>query len=118
MGSRLLQHVNVVYPAGAEGEARAFYAGTLGLDEVPKPPEFNPSGMWFELDSGQVHLSPGEPAPPGPWHFCIVADDFDTLRHRIETSGAPVEETHPWARRRRFFTRDPWGARIEVLEAA
>ena len=117
MASRLLQHVNVVYPVGAEPEARAFYAGTLGLEEVPKPPEFDRNGMWFQLEgAGQVHLSPGEPPPPGPWHFCVVADDFDALRHRLEMAGAGAEDTHSWAGRRRMFTRDPWGGRIEVLE--
>jgi catechol 2,3-dioxygenase-like lactoylglutathione lyase family enzyme len=117
MASRILQHVNVVYPPGAEAEARAFYAGTLGLDEVAKPPEFDRLGMWFQLQGGgQVHLSPGEPPPPGPWHFCVVADDFDALRGRIEAAGAGIEDTHPWEGRRRMFTRDPWGGRVEVLE--
>jgi catechol 2,3-dioxygenase-like lactoylglutathione lyase family enzyme len=117
MTSRLLQHVNVVYPTGAEAEARAFYAGALGLEEVPKPAEFDQRGMWFQLGSGQVHLSPGEPPPPGPWHFCVVADDFEALRRRVEATGADTQDTHPWGDRRRFFTRDPWGARIEILEA-
>jgi catechol 2,3-dioxygenase-like lactoylglutathione lyase family enzyme len=117
MASRELQHVNVRYPAGAEGEARAFYAGTLGLDEVPKPPEFSPEGLWFQLDEhAQLHLSPGEPAPPGPWHFCLVVDDFDALRHRLASAGAETEDNHTWAGRRRYYTRDPWGARIEILE--
>jgi len=85
MSSRSLQHVNLRYPAGAEAEARAFYAGTLGLDELAKPPEFSPEGLWFRLEGGsQLHLSPGRPAPPGPWHFCLVVDDFDALRHRLD----------------------------------
>lgn len=117
MTGRLLQHVNVVYPTGAEAEARAFYAGALGLEEVPKPPEFDPRGMWFQLGAAQVHLSPGEPPPPGPWHFCVVADDFEALRRRVQATGADTEDTHSWGERRRFFTRDPWGARIEILEA-
>jgi muramoyltetrapeptide carboxypeptidase len=117
MTSRLLQHVNVVYPNGAEAEARAFYAGALGLEEVSKPAEFDRRGMWFQLESGQVHLSPGDPPPPGPWHFCVATDDFDALRRRVEATGADTEDTHSWGDRRRFFTRDPWGARIEILEA-
>ena len=116
MASRILQHVNVIYPPGAEAEARAFYAGVLGLDEVPKPPEFTPEGMWFQLQGAQVHLSPGQPPPAGPWHFCVVADDFDALRRRLEAAGAETQDTHSWSGRRRFFTRDPWGGRIEVLE--
>jgi muramoyltetrapeptide carboxypeptidase len=117
MTSRLLQHVNVVYPPGAEAEARGFYAGALGLEEVRKPEQFDQRGMWFQLGDSQVHLSPGEPPPAGPWHFCVVADDFDAVRRRVEATGADTEDTHSWGDRRRFFTRDPWGARIEILEA-
>lgn len=117
MSSRSLQHVNVRYPVGAEAEARAFYAGTLGLDEVPKPPEFDRDGMWFQLEGGgQVHLSSGELPPPGPWHFCMAVDDFDALRRRLDMAGAWTEDHHSWAGHRRFFTRDPWGALIEILE--
>jgi catechol 2,3-dioxygenase-like lactoylglutathione lyase family enzyme len=117
MSSRALQHVNVRYPAGEEPRARAFYAGTLGLDEVAKPPEFDPEGLWFRLQDGaQLHLTPGEVPPPGPWHFCLVVDDFDALRHRLELAGSETEDNHSWSGRRRFYTRDPWGARIEILE--
>jgi catechol 2,3-dioxygenase-like lactoylglutathione lyase family enzyme len=117
MSSRSLHHVNLRYPDGAEAEARAFYAGTLGLDEVSKPPEFDPDGLWFQLEGGgQLHLSPGQLPPPGPWHFCVVVDDFDALRHRLEAAGAGTEDTHTWSGHRRCYTRDPWGARIEILE--
>ena len=118
MTSRLLQHVNVVYPTGAEAEARAFYAGTLGLQEVPKPPEFDQTGMWFSVEgSGQVHLSPRDSVAPGAGHFCLAVDDFDKLRGRLEMAGAEIADTHDWNGHRRFFTRDPWGAHIEILEA-
>ncbi len=32
-----IDHVQVAIPVGAEDRARDFYAGTLGLTEVPKP---------------------------------------------------------------------------------
>ena len=32
-----LHHVQLAMPRGREEEARAFYAGTLGMTEVPKP---------------------------------------------------------------------------------
>jgi hypothetical protein len=58
MASRVLQHLNVVHPRGGEPEARAPYAGTLGLEEVPKPPGFHPQGSWFQLDGGSRRRGP------------------------------------------------------------
>jgi hypothetical protein len=34
----------------------------------------------------------------------------------VYPAGAGIEDTHSWEGRRRMFTRDPWGGRIEVLE--
>ena len=51
MTSRLvrLDHVQLAMPAGREPDAVAFYAGLLGLAEVPKPPVLAArGGCWFE----------------------------------------------------------------------
>ena len=49
-GSALIaiDHVQLGMPAGGEDRARAFYAASLGLREVPKPPELaGRGGVWF-----------------------------------------------------------------------
>ncbi|CAA9382173.1 MAG: hypothetical protein AVDCRST_MAG03-27 [uncultured Rubrobacteraceae bacterium] len=53
-----LDHVQLVMPAGREDEARAFYAGLLGLDELEKPATLaSRGGAWFGLPDGrQLHL--------------------------------------------------------------
>src|SRR6187551_1552795 len=52
-----IDHVQLAMPAGGEDRARAFYAGILGLAEVPKPPPLAPrGGCWFESDTVKVHL--------------------------------------------------------------
>jgi catechol 2,3-dioxygenase-like lactoylglutathione lyase family enzyme len=39
-----IDHVQLAMPRGGEERARAFYAGVLGLQEVPKPPELAKRG--------------------------------------------------------------------------
>lgn len=44
-----IDHVQLAMPAGQEETAREFYARTLGIPEVPKPPELaKRGGAWFE----------------------------------------------------------------------
>ena len=43
-----IDHVQLAMPAGQEDVAREFYANTLGIPEVPKPPELaKRGGAWF-----------------------------------------------------------------------
>lgn len=56
-----IEHAQLAMPAGAEDEARRFYAGVLGLDEAPKPAELaGRGGCWFEQGEGnravKLHL--------------------------------------------------------------
>ncbi len=44
-----IEHVQLAMPLGREEEARAFYAGLLGIPEVPKPAHLAArGGAWFE----------------------------------------------------------------------
>ena len=48
-----VDHVQIPIPAGREDEARRFYAGLLGLREVPKPPELaKRGGLWLVTPDG------------------------------------------------------------------
>ena len=52
-----IDHVQLAMPSGAEDLVREFYAGVLGLTEVPKPPELaKRGGAWFEGPSIKLHL--------------------------------------------------------------
>src|SRR3954452_16050040 len=57
MPVRSIDHVQLAMPPGREAEARAFYAGVLGLPEVEKPPHLaRRGGCWFGRDGLKVHL--------------------------------------------------------------
>jgi hypothetical protein len=52
-----IDHVQLAMPAGQEEIAREFYTRTLGIPEVPKPPELaKRGGAWFEGYT-RVHVS-------------------------------------------------------------
>lgn len=115
-----LSHVNVTMPKGGEDAARAFYAGALGLREVPKPESIrNRGGVWFQAGDLDVHLSVEENrgGRDSYRHFGLECDDVDELRARLEAAGIATEEGRPvpW---RRFFVYDPFGNRIEIHETS
>jgi catechol 2,3-dioxygenase-like lactoylglutathione lyase family enzyme len=111
-------HVNVTMPAGGEAAARAFYAGLLGLVEIPKPQSMRPrGGVWFDAEGVDVHVS-AEDVRTGPdtyRHFGLECRDIDALRAKLAAAGVATEEGRP-APWRRFFVRDPFGNRIEIHE--
>ncbi|MDQ3327924.1 MAG: VOC family protein [Chloroflexota bacterium] len=112
-----LHHVQVTLPAGGEDEARRFYAGVLGLPEITKPSELaGRGGIWFRL--GEVHLHFGVEAsgPTSRRHIALQVDDAAVLREALQASGYPHEEAVPLDGMRRFYCRDPFGNRLEILE--
>ena len=60
---RRIDHVQMLAPVDSEGEARSFFGGLLGLDEVPKPEMLAArGGVWFAVGSAQqLHVSVEEP---------------------------------------------------------
>jgi len=114
-----LTHVNVTMPKGSEDIARAFYAGLLGLTEIPKPEPLRVrGGVWFDCGGMELHISiEGDRGGPDVYrHFGLECTNVAALRERLKDGGIPTEDGRPapWLR---FFVRDPFGNRIEIHEA-
>jgi catechol 2,3-dioxygenase-like lactoylglutathione lyase family enzyme len=115
---RGLHHVQVTHPPGGEDVVRSFYSGVLGLAELPKPPELaGRGGVWFAAGSAQLHFGVEEPGPDSRRHVALAVSDLSALRERLLAAGSPVEEAIPLEGMERFYCRDPFGNRIELLEA-
>ncbi len=117
-----LDHVQVAAPPGCEAEARRFYGGLLGLDEVEKPAALRArGGVWFAVGAQQLHVGveaefmAARKAHPA---LAVLAGQLDAMAARLTDAGAEVVWDDAIPGLRRFYTSDPWGNRIELLEAA
>jgi catechol 2,3-dioxygenase-like lactoylglutathione lyase family enzyme len=109
-----LEHVTITAPEELEAEVIAWYRDVLGLEPVDKPPEAGLGGAWLQVGEQQVHISIDPRNPPEEAHFCLVVDDFGGAVDALRKAGCHIEQASPIPGRRRFFTRDPAGNRIEV----
>jgi catechol 2,3-dioxygenase-like lactoylglutathione lyase family enzyme len=109
-----LDHVQVAAPPGCEADARRFYGELLGLTEVEKPEPLRArGGVWFE----QLHVGvEKEFTPARKAHPALRVDDLDALAGRLEAAGERVQWDESLPGVRRFYTADPWGNRVELLE--
>lgn len=121
-----LHHVQVAMPAGAEDDARRFYAEGLGLTEVDKPADLRGrGGAWFRAydDHGtvtaEIHVGVEDPfAPARKAHPALLVDDLDAVADRLAALGFEVDRSqeHTFPGHRRVHTFDGHGNRVEVLE--
>lgn len=97
--------------------ARAFYAGVLGLREIPRPRSFDFPGAWFQVGPEVIHLL-GQAAPDarGRRHFCVRVGDVHAAARVLGARGLPVawDTKYKIEGVDRFFTEDPDGNRIEI----
>ena len=112
--------MQVAAPPGCEPEARRFYGGLLGLPEVEKPPALVAGGgVWFAVGAQELHVGVAEDfAPARKAHPGLrVGSDaaLDAGAGALTGAGAAVEWDDRIEGRRRFFTSDPWGNRLELL---
>ena len=113
-----LHHVQLAMPSGGEDEARAFYGGVLGLEEIPKPPALAArGGCWFRLGPAELHLGVEEGFRPArKAHPALLVTDLDGLRSEIAAAGAEVTDDEGLPGFERFYATDPFGNRLELLE--
>jgi len=114
----LLDHVQLTMPRGGEDKARAYFGGLLGMQEEPKPEPYNRrGGCWFRAGAASIHL--GVEDDFQPWkkaHIALCIADLDTLVARLEASGYKIEWEDAVKSRKRLYTKDPFGNRIELIQ--
>lgn len=85
--------------------------------EVPKPVSLSPSGCWFASGGVSIHIGVDPDFRPATKaHPALLVDDLDTLRETLVTAGCETHDDKPIAGVRRFFTADPFGNRIELIQ--
>jgi catechol 2,3-dioxygenase-like lactoylglutathione lyase family enzyme len=114
-----VDHVQLAMPGGEEKKARAFYAGLLGVPEVPKPAELaKRGGVWFESAQVKIHLGvepdfrPARKAHPG-----LLVEGLSELAAKLRAARHEVVD-EPMDGRLRVYVHDPFGNRLELIEKA
>jgi catechol 2,3-dioxygenase-like lactoylglutathione lyase family enzyme len=116
---RRIDHVLLAMPAGRENDARAFYQAILGIPEVEKPPQLAArGGCWFEAGELKVHLGVEKDfAPARKAHPAFIVDDLQGLIGHLKQAGCQLVEDAPLPGYDRIFVDDPFGNRIELMQA-
>jgi catechol 2,3-dioxygenase-like lactoylglutathione lyase family enzyme len=114
-----VQHAQITIPKGAEPEAREFYCGVLGLQEIPKPESLQTrGGFWLEVGAFQVHVGTedGFDRRSTKAHIAYEVEDLEAWRGKLSENNVEILEGIPIPHYRRFEFRDPFGNRVEFLE--
>jgi catechol 2,3-dioxygenase-like lactoylglutathione lyase family enzyme len=113
-----IDHVQVAAPPGCEDEARAFYGGLLGLEELPKPePLRGRGGVWFRAGGQELHVGVEEPfSPARKAHPGLVVDDLDALEAVLAAAGVRFEPDTSTEGVSRGHVADPFGNRLELRQ--
>ena len=114
-----IDHVQLAMPAGGEDAARIFYRDLLGLSEVSKPPALaGRGGCWFEAGPVRLHLGvEAEFRPARKAHPALLVSALAQLVARLRAAGHEVQDDAELADVTRGFVHDPFGNRIELIEA-
>jgi catechol 2,3-dioxygenase-like lactoylglutathione lyase family enzyme len=115
-----IDHVQLAMPPGHEEAARSFYAGLLGMTELPKPPVLAArGGCWFASGTAALHLGVQESFTPArKAHPALLVDDLDALAAALAAAGydwVPADGEIPGVRR--IHSHDPFGNRVEFQQA-
>jgi len=125
-----IQHVGLV--VSDLERSRRFYAGALGLDEVPRPANFAFDGAWFRFGGTEIHLlsdahatgGAGQPEPGAgaergmTHHLAFAVDDLDAAcarlaEHGVALEGGPMPRGDGYVQ---VFFLDPDGHVLELFQ--
>ena len=99
---------------------RAFYCGLLGIREVEKPAALQErGGFWLQVGDRQVHVGTEEGVErlATKAHVAYAVTDLAGWRARLAAAGVTILEGVPIPGHARFEFRDPFGNRVELIEA-
>ena len=115
-----IDHVQIAIPEGGEDRARSFFGDLLKLDELSKPAGLEArGGCWFAVADRQIHLGVDQNFRAAQKaHVALSTIGLDELRARLERAGYHTQNDSDVDGRKRFFTHDPFGNRIEFMDSS
>ena len=114
----MIEHIHLPHPIGGADAARAFWLDVMRFDEVEKPETIRgePGGGWVRKDGAEVHIgNDPDHRPMTVAHPAFMVADLDALADRLKFHGHAVDWDDRIPDRRRFFSFDPAGNRLEFF---
>ena len=114
-----IDHVQLAAPTGCEDAARRFFGELLRLQEMAKPEALRGrGGVWFRVGAQQLHVGV-EPdfSPARKAHPAFSVSGYDELQNRLHAAAVDLTEDNSIPGPRLCYVADPWGNRIELVEA-
>ncbi|WP_054768465.1 VOC family protein [Lysinibacillus parviboronicapiens] len=116
-----LHHAQITIPKGAEEEAKHFYSTVLGLKEIEKPDSLKGrGGFWLQVGGIEVHVGTedGFDRLTTKAHIAYQVDDVCYKKKRLtEQQHIVILDSVPIPHFERFEFRDPFGNRVEIIQA-
>lgn len=115
-----IDHVQLAAPAGCESEARHFFTGVLGWNEIPKPEILKKrGGVWFQCGVQQVHIGvQNDFVPAKKAHPAFYVKGLRALRDHLIQQNVHIldDDARSDEGVARFYVNDPFGNRLEFTE--
>jgi len=115
-----LHHAQITIPTGTEEEGKNFYCGVLGLKEIEKPESLKGrGGFWFKVGTQDVHVGTEEGVERSTTkaHLAYQVEDLNHWRTILTNHNIKLLEGVPIPGYDRFEFRDPFGNRVEMIQA-
>ena len=118
MSGIAIDHVQLPIPVGGGARARDFYEHLLGLREVRDPTLDRPGVLRFALGAQRLDLSEGAYSGVAPQaHLALRVQGLRALAERLRQAGQAVDTGTSRAPGARLYVDDPFGNRLEFIEA-
>lgn len=114
-----LDHIQIAAPPGCEAAALDFYGSLLGMEVIEKPTALQArGGCWFRCADQQIHIGVEKDFRPShKAHLAFAVRALDDLRQALLARGVAIVDDDNLPGTRRFYAEDPWGNRLEFVEA-
>jgi catechol 2,3-dioxygenase-like lactoylglutathione lyase family enzyme len=105
-----IDHVDITAPEELAEETTAWYRDRLGLEQL----ESDRPGGRFAVGDQELHITLDPHNPSERAHFCLLVENLEAIVTALREAGCHIEQARQIPGRRRFYTRDPAGNRIEI----
>lgn len=115
-----LHHAQITIPTGAEEEGKRFYCELLGLKEIDKPASLQGrGGFWLQVGHQEVHVGTedGFDRYTTKAHLAYQVEELSYWRNILEENDIKILNAIPIPNFDRFEFRDPFGNRVEFIQA-